>query len=59
MNNGTTGGVTMALRAVAVDAENTENRVLSLLKRVPWTRVAVDVMLLAAMLVVSSKLFSQ
>jgi len=49
----------MALRAVAVDAENTENRVLSLLKRVPWTRVAVDVMLLAAMLVVSSKLFSQ
>jgi len=31
---------------------------ISYLKKIPWTRVIVDVMLLAAMLVASSKLFA-
>ena len=37
--------------------EDQRKTLLLRLKAVPWTRVAVDVMLLAAMAVVSSKLF--
>ena len=51
-------GYAMSMDAAASEVETKKDRTVSLLKAIPWTRVLVDGMLLAAMLVASSKLFA-
>jgi len=53
-----TAEYTVGYRATDTASAEDQRQTLRLrLKAIPWTRVAVDVMLLAAMAVVSSKLF--
>ena len=58
MHETTTAGCVAAYDAPEIQIEPKANKILVLVKRVPWVRIVVDALLVAAILLVSSNFLS-